>query len=929
MRCALITIALALVGLVAAPRGARAEYAARFSGTVRGGLTLTGNSLGLSSDGGSGPGSIGSIGAFVAPDPGSAAPGGWPGGTTADWTQSGAWAELRLPEGAAVLHAELVWGAYCEDLPAWRDTPVRVLPPGGAEVSVDPAAGLAFDDADKDFYARAVDVTALVAAHGAGMWRVGGVPATLACGADCNLRSSGWSLIVAYERADWPLRDLGIWVGLEPGGGAPATLTGLCTPSSGDVRARALVSALEGDFQGYGDNLAFGPVGGPLTYLSGPNNAINNFFAAHINGDDGRVDTAGSFGEANLASGASGPGRHGWDLTQVDASGILVAGATAAAAQGVTSNEQYRVVLMGLQIDTGQPRFEAPGTGASVTPAAAVVGETVSVVWQVANSGAEPALDVALALALPAGLVPVPGSLTRDGELAPETDPEAGMLVLGDLAPGASASMSLLATVAEAPPGGALAPEAELTWDYAACGVAASGVRALAPAPLGVARLEVGIEAEPAGPVSPGDTVSFRATIANVGAGATRVASLGVAWGEGLAYVAGSTRVDGVARADGAQGGPFAGAGPIGAAGVLAPGAQTTVSWAAVAAAAEERREVAVRAEARGHAEIAASAAEAAVAVVVTVCGDGLVGGREGCDAGAANSDEAADACRTDCQTARCGDGVRDAAEACDDGNGEVEACGYGGASCVVCGAGCAEVAGVVRGCGDGVLEADEGEGCDAGEANSDEAADACRTDCRPARCGDGVRDEGERCDDGNLDDTDGCDRACDDRRCGDGEVDEGEVCDPGAGPVLACAYGDAACRRCTADCGGWVADAARYCGDGRVDAADGERCDDGNAVTEVCSYGLVSCAVCGAACRLTVGAACWCGDGRVDGARGEQCDDANREDGDGCSAFCTHDVVRVRDDGGCAAGDGGIALVGAAQGWLAARRRRRVRRRG
>jgi cysteine-rich repeat protein len=50
-------------------------------------------------------------------------------------------------------------------------------------------------------------------------------------------------------------------------------------------------------------------------------------------------------------------------------------------------------------------------------------------------------------------------------------------------------------------------------------------------------------------------------------------------------------------------------------------------------------------------------------------CGDGALDGIEQCDDGEANSDTAADACRTDCRFARCGDGAVDSGELCDDGN--------------------------------------------------------------------------------------------------------------------------------------------------------------------------------------------------------------------------------------------------------------------
>lgn len=61
--------------------------------------------------------------------------------------------------------------------------------------------------------------------------------------------------------------------------------------------------------------------------------------------------------------------------------------------------------------------------------------------------------------------------------------------------------------------------------------------------------------------------------------------------------------------------------------------------------------------------------------------------------------------------------------------------------------------------CGDGVV--DPGEACDDGEANADDVADACRTDCTLPSCGDGVVDSGEECDDANRWGGDGCSPDC------------------------------------------------------------------------------------------------------------------------------------------------------------------------
>jgi cysteine-rich repeat protein len=104
------------------------------------------------------------------------------------------------------------------------------------------------------------------------------------------------------------------------------------------------------------------------------------------------------------------------------------------------------------------------------------------------------------------------------------------------------------------------------------------------------------------------------------------------------------------------------------------------------------------------------------------VCGDGVVtSGFEECDDGAANSDTAPDACRTNCLLPTCGDQVVDSSEQCDDGNGE---------SCDGCSAACMIEAGHV--CGDGVVEPGCGEQCDDGNTA---ARDGCDYACQVEAC--------------------------------------------------------------------------------------------------------------------------------------------------------------------------------------------------
>lgn len=107
-------------------------------------------------------------------------------------------------------------------------------------------------------------------------------------------------------------------------------------------------------------------------------------------------------------------------------------------------------------------------------------------------------------------------------------------------------------------------------------------------------------------------------------------------------------------------------------------------------------------------------------------------------------------AVRSECDFA-CGDGIVTRFERCDDG---VNDGSYG--SCLP---GCLELG---PRCGDGILQADEGEQCDDGTNLG--GYDRCAPGCMVGpRCGDGVVQTvfGEECDDGNVTPLDGCDAMC------------------------------------------------------------------------------------------------------------------------------------------------------------------------
>jgi cysteine-rich repeat protein len=188
--------------------------------------------------------------------------------------------------------------------------------------------------------------------------------------------------------------------------------------------------------------------------------------------------------------------------------------------------------------------------------------------------------------------------------------------------------------------------------------------------------------------------------------------------------------------------------------------------------------------------------------------------------------------------------------------------------------------------CGDGNL--DVGEVCDDGSANSDTVADACRSDCRQAYCGDSVVDPGnsEICDDGGTTDGDGCDATCEvelgwdcstgtcEEICGDNLAVGDEACDGSdlqeqdcisLGQPLGRLECDVACDQYDAT----LCTGSYVCGDGTVDP--GEDCDDAG-----------ESATCDTDCTPAL-----CGDGWTNTTAGEACDDGNTDDGDYCAADC------------------------------------------
>jgi fibro-slime domain-containing protein len=324
-----------------------------------------------------------------------------------------------------------------------------------------------------------------------------------------------------------------------------------------------------------------------------------------------------------------------------------------------------------------------------------------------------------------------------------------------------------------------------------------------------------------------------------------------------------------------------------------------------------------------------------APSVCTPICGDGFVAGNEQCDRGAANvapTGNTYGSCTTECKLGPfCGDAIRqNPPEACDNGLNIDTYVGYTPMA-NMCAPGC--VAPVY--CGDGIIQKNYGEQCDDG-TNNQNTYNHCQTNCKlGARCGDGTIQavDGEQCDDGpnNGAPSSGCGTDCK-LKCGNGVVDSGEQCDDGSGPTGNGSATSKCATNCKWKCGNGLLDPGEQCDDGKNDGSYGtcnpnctfapycgdgttqnppEACDNG-AANSASAYGPGSCTD-----QCVPGG--FCGDGIVNGP--EKCDDGKNTGMPGsckpdCSAYvptvqCGDGIVQPPeqcDDGGGPNGNGTAA---------------------
>lgn len=519
-----------------------------------GGITFTGNTLGLSRSAVQGvPGDLDSIGAFITTNTSSVF-GTFPLGTTNNYVNNSSSANLVMPSGSTVLYAELIWGgSYINgsvNLSSAINNPVSFITPAGTNsVTPDPTTYNAFDLGNgSQAYVRSANVTPLVQQAGAGTYTTGSVAGTIVITGDSTANHAGWTLAVIYSNSSLPFRNMSLRAGgILVSASNATTITGFATPTSGPLGGRALFSAQEGDANRTGDSAQFGPTSATLVSLSGPNNFANNFFASQINNDAGLINTTGTFGTFNQTNGAPGTniigGRQGWDITNVDISARLINNQSSAVLNLTTSGDVYIINANALQININSPTISVVK---SASATGLVLGDTYTYTAVVSNTGTANAANVVLTDVLPSGVTFVPGSVVIGGTSGPTYDILSGVPI-GTLNFGSSVTVTYRATVSSIPTNQTISSSANtaFTFQSIAGGATISGVIPSnnLPIPVYDPLFSVTKSANTTN-ATVGDTVTYTAAIVNRGNIGATVNYRDVI-PAGTSFVSGSFRVNG------------------------------------------------------------------------------------------------------------------------------------------------------------------------------------------------------------------------------------------------------------------------------------------------------------------------------------------------------------------------------------------------
>ncbi len=331
-------------------------------------------------------------------------------------TASSSAATVSVPAGAKVLYAGLFWGAARAASSGGTASngdgkTIKLKVPGATTYETLTAGRTDYLSAQTQDYSSYLDVTDVVQKAGSGEYW--GADVAAGTGID---RYAGWSLVIAYEDADEPLRDLTVFNGyarVTTGDVIKTGISGFLAPPSGPVNARFGSVTYEGDAGISGDYFA---VNG--TRLADAQSPSDNFFGSRVTDAGVNLTDRKPAALNNL----------GLDAKVVDGAGILANSATSAELTFASTGDFYYPAALTTQIDLYAPAIKGTKTVRNLAGNdPAKIGDTLEYTLSYGNTGDDDALKAVIRDSLPPNTTYVPGSLSiSDGAVAGAKTDQAG-----------------------------------------------------------------------------------------------------------------------------------------------------------------------------------------------------------------------------------------------------------------------------------------------------------------------------------------------------------------------------------------------------------------------------------------------------------------------------------------------------------------------
>ncbi|WP_437780830.1 DUF3344 domain-containing protein [Sorangium sp. So ce1097] len=320
-------------------------------------------------------------------------------------------AVLEVPAGARVTHAYLYWGAHLGTSGS-ADEAVTLERPGAGGFSEEVTAidSVETISSGRVYYQSVADITAIVQAQGSGAYRVSDVTSASFTNNNFDNHFAGWWLVVFYELASEPPRNLALFDGFDAvntGNPQNATLEGFLVPNAG-YDAKIGMIAFEGDVAHTGDQFFFNdptftiPLGNAL-------NPTDNFFNGTRTYFNAPVSNAGDLPQLAGTAGSMA----GMDIDVFDITDRVSPGQTSAPIRASSSLDLYFLAGFITSISTFKPDFTSSTKAAvDVNGGLLLPGDEIRYTIEVVNTGNDASINTVLTDPLPAGVTYVPDSLS-------------------------------------------------------------------------------------------------------------------------------------------------------------------------------------------------------------------------------------------------------------------------------------------------------------------------------------------------------------------------------------------------------------------------------------------------------------------------------------------------------------------------------------